>query len=217
MIDVVEISKERYTTKHYDKTKQVTEDQLNQLLEVIRNAPSSVNVQPWHFIVVNNQTSSSKILPAVFDFNHARIVDSSYTIIFCIKEELSDAYLKHVLDKEREDGRFGNANAEIEQAQDTGRRYFVSSNSQTEAQLFDWESRQLYIALGQFLFAAKAIGIDSTPIEGFDPKVMDSLLNLPEQGFKSVVLASIGFGAKNDSNAARPKSRLSKEELFTFI
>ncbi|KEQ01586.1 Nitroreductase, partial [Snodgrassella alvi SCGC AB-598-J21] len=48
-MNITDISRQRYTTKHYDKTKKIPEEQLAQLFEVIRNSPSSVNSQPWHF------------------------------------------------------------------------------------------------------------------------------------------------------------------------
>lgn len=215
MINIVEISKKRYTTKHYDETREVTTDELEQLLEVLRNAPSSVNAQPWHFIVINNKTSKAKIMPAIYDFNYARFEGSSYSIIFCIKTALTDEYLTQVLQKESKDGRF--PNAETERMQDAGRRHFVGLNSQTTAKLYDWEGRQAYIALGQLLFAAKAINIDSTAVEGFDNQKLDEILNLKEQGLKSIVIATIGFASQNDSNAYRPKSRIAKEDLFTFL
>lgn len=215
MLNIVEISKRRYTTKHYDNSRVVSKKELDELLEVLRNAPSSVNSQPWHFIVIDNKTSQNKILPAIAEFNHSRIKDSSYTIIFCIKAALSDDYLKHLLQKESEDGRF--PNEEIKDAQDKGRRYFVGLNSQVNTKLYEWEKAQVYIALGQFLFAAAAINVDSTPIEGFDAEKLDTILNLKEQGLKSTVIATIGFASKDDSNAKRPKSRLSQDELFTFI
>lgn len=214
-MNIVDISEKRYTAKHYDKNKHVSKAQLDSLLQVLRNAPSSVNSQPWHFIVVNNQTAQAKILPAVAEFNYARIMDSSYTIIFCIKTDLTDDYLTHLIEKEAQDGRF--PNEAIKQAQDQSRRYFVNYNSSTKSSLLEWESKQVYIALGQLLWAATMIGIDSTPIEGFNTEKMDELLDLKAQGLKSVVLASLGFHAENDGNATRPKSRLPAEELFTFI
>ncbi|MDI2111991.1 oxygen-insensitive NAD(P)H nitroreductase [Commensalibacter nepenthis] len=214
-MNIVNISKQRYTAKRYDKNKLVSYQDLEKLLTVLRNSPSSVNSQPWHFIVVNNATSQDKILPAILEFNHARITDSSYTIIFCIKSTLSNDYLKHILDTEIKDGRF--TKPEIAQSMDKDRRYFIGLNSATDEQLHSWESHQLYLALGQFMFAAASIGIDSTPIEGFDAPKMDELLGLKEKGLKSIVVASIGYHADNDSNAKRPKSRLPKEEIFTFI
>lgn len=214
-MNIADISEKRYTTKRYDKNKHVSQGDLEQLLTVLRNSPSSVNSQPWHFYIVNNATSQDKILPAIADFNHARITDSSYTIIFCIKSVMDDHYLQHILDTEVQDGRF--TKPDIAQSMDRDRRFFVGLNNQTSSDLHRWESCQLYLALGQFMFAAASIGIDSTPIEGFDAKKMDELLGLQEKGLKSVVVASIGYKAENDNNATRPKSRLPKEEIFTFI
>ncbi|CAI3950797.1 Nitroreductase (NfnB) (PDB:1F5V) [Commensalibacter communis] len=214
-MDIVEISEKRYTAKRYDKNKSVSREDLEKLLTVLRNSPSSVNSQPWHFVVVNNATSQNKILPAILDFNHARITDSTYTIIFCIKTSLDNDYLTHILDTEIQDGRF--TKPEIIQSMDKDRRYFIGLNSITDEKLHSWESCQLYLALGQFMFAAASIGIDSTPIEGFDAQKMDELLGLKEKGLKSIVVASIGYHADNDSNAKRPKSRLPKEEIFTFV
>lgn len=214
-MNIVEISQRRYTTKRYDKNKSVSNQDLDQLLTVLRNSPSSVNSQPWHFFVVNNKTSQDKILPAIAEFNHARITDSSYTIIFCIKSSIEDSYLKHLLDTEIKDGRF--TDPKIAQSMDRDRHFFIDLNNKTQTDLHRWESCQLYLALGQFMFAAASIGIDSTPIEGFDPVKMDELLGLKEKGLQSVVVASIGYRADNDSNATRPKSRLPKEEIYTFV
>ena len=43
--------------------------------------------------------------------------------------------------------------------------------------LFDWASKQTYIALGNMMTAAAQIGIDSCPIEGFDIQKMNQLLD----------------------------------------
>lgn len=214
-MNIVEISKKRYATKHYDKNKSVSQEELEQLVTVLRNCPSSVNIQPWHFFVVHNATSQDKILPAIADFNRGRISDSTYTFVFCIKSSLDDSYLKHILDQETKDGRI--PNPQIAESTDKGRRHFVDINNKTTADLHRWESCQLYIALGQLLFAAASIGIDSSPMEGFDTSKMDELLGLKEKGLRSVVIATIGHRSENDGNAKRAKSRLPKDELFTFI
>ncbi len=67
------------------------------------------------------------------------------------------------------------------------------------------------------VYAAKSLGIDSTIMEGFDFKKMDEILNLSSQNLHSVVLVALGYSLKNDSNKVRPKSRLAKERVITFI
>ena len=185
-MNIVEISQKRYTTKHYDKSKKIPKDKLDQLLTVLKNSPSSVNSQPWHFYIIDNDAAKNKILPAITDFNRPRVTDSSHTIVFCIKTPLDEKHLANL-------------------------------NSSTIESQQAWEGRQLYIALGQLLFAAAAIGIDSTAIEGYDSAKMDEILGLKSLGLKSVVLASLGYRADSDGNAHRPKSRLPEEQIFTFL
>ena len=52
----LEIVRQRYTTKHYDKTKPLTDEEVATLLEVARLSPSSVNAQPWHFFVARTES-----------------------------------------------------------------------------------------------------------------------------------------------------------------
>ncbi|PIT10491.1 NAD(P)H nitroreductase [Snodgrassella alvi] len=214
-MNIADISRQRYTTKHYDKTRKIPAEQLAQLFEVIRNSPSSVNSQPWHFFVVDNDAARARIMPAIMELNHPRVADSSHTLIFCAKTPLDEQHLQTVLAQEEKDGRFGEG--EIKEMMDKGRHFFVNKNSTTSQAQLEWESKQLYIVLGQLLFAAAAIGIDSTAIEGFDDEKMDDILELKQQGLKSILVVSLGYRAANDSNASRPKSRLPKEQIFTRI
>lgn len=214
-MNIVDISKSRYTTKHYDASKKIPAEQIAQLLEVLRNSPSSVNSQPWHFFVVDNEAAKAKILPAITDFNQPRVTGSSHTIIFCVKTPLDEAHLQNLLTQEDKDGRFPDASQKT--AQDQGRHFFVNKNSATPEAQLAWECKQLYIALGNLLYAAAAIGIDSTAVEGYDDIKMDEILGLKEKGLKSVVVATLGYRDTNDSNAKRPKSRLPKEQIFTFL
>jgi len=54
-------------------------------------------------------------------------------------------------------------------------------------------------------------------MEGFDQRALDLSLGLREKEFTSVVLVSLGYRSEGDFNAALPKSRLPREEIFTFI
>lgn len=164
---------------------------------------------------MESDEAKAKILPAIFEFNQPRVTNASHVVLFLARNEFTDAYLKEIVDQEDKDQRF--PDKEMKAANDQGRRYFVDLNSQTEAQLHDWQNRQVYIALGNLLLASAALQIDSTPIEGFDPQKLDEILNLKEKGFRSVVIASLGYRSEEDFNAKLPKSRLPFDELFTIL
>lgn len=214
-MNLSELAARRYTTKHYDPAKEISPALLAQLWDLLRLAPSSVNSQPWHFVVAGTAEGKAKILPAILDFNHARVTDAAQVVVLCARAPLTEEHLRRVLAREEKDGRF--ETAELKAAGDAGRHHFVGLNSATPEAQFAWAGKQVYLALGQLLLGAAALGIDSTPIEGFDAEKMDALLGLRERGFRSVVVASLGYRSENDGNATRPKSRLSAEEIFTFI
>ena len=215
MENFVELSKNRYTTKAYDANQKIPQEVFEQLCTVLRYSPSSVNSQPWHFFVASTDASKEKIILGINEFNRSRVMNSSHTIIFCARTAFSEEHLNNLLLQEEKDGRFPSARNKMEQ--DAGRRGFVGRNNMTPESLLLWESKQIYLAMGSLLYAAASMGIDSTPIEGFDAVVMDDVLGLKEKGLTSVVVTSLGYRSSEDFNAQLPKSRLPQEQLFTCL
>lgn len=215
MKSMKEISEQRYTCKEYDPNKKIPKEVLEELYAVLQNSPSSVNSQPWHFMIIESDEAKAKILPAIFEFNRPRVQNASHVVLFLARNDFSNQYLKQLIDQEDQDKRF--TESSMKEANDQGRRYFVDLNSKSPEQLADWLNRQVYIALGNLLFAAAGLGVDSTPIEGFDSKQLDEILSLKEKGFRSLVVASLGYRSEKDFNATLPKSRLPFDELFTVL
>ena len=122
-MSLLDVARTRYTTKHYDPAKRVSDADFADLLEVLRLAPTSVNAQATRYFVANNAAAKEKILPAILDFNRPRVTESSHTIVFAVKDPITDADFEEVLAKEEADGRFPNAGAKA--VQDQGRRYFA--------------------------------------------------------------------------------------------
>lgn len=214
-MNITEIAAKRFTTKKYDPTRKISDAQFNQICVLLRNSPSSVNIQPWHFVIAASDEAKKKLMLAFPEFNQHKISDASHVVIFCVKTPLKDEYISAVLEQSEKDGRF--ANNELKAGDDKGRRYFVELNSKTIENQRTWEEKQIYIALGTLLLGAASMGIDATPIEGFDPKKVDEILKLADQGLASTVVACLGYHAVDDFNATLAKSRLPVDQLFTFI
>jgi len=219
MKNIVEIARKRYTTKHYNPDKKLTPEQMRDIKELLRLAPSSVNSQPWHFIIAATPESKARIAKAtegLFAFNKGRILDAAAVIIFCARTKMDDNYLQHLTDKERQDGRFSGSK-EFEAKGHKGLVFFTDIHRKTLKDLPEWAARQTYLNLGAFLLGVAAMGLDATPIEGFDPAILEQEFGFAKQHLAGICLAAVGHRAAHDSNASRPKSRLEAAELFTEI
>ncbi|MHC5224572.1 oxygen-insensitive NAD(P)H nitroreductase [Ignatzschineria sp. LJL83] len=215
MSSIAEISERRYTCKAYDPKKKISKELIEQLYTVLRNSPSSVNSQPWHFMIAETDEAKAQILPAIMDFNQPRVQNASHVVLFLAKNELSSDFLAEIVDQEEKDLRFPEEG--MKEANDKGRRYFVGLNDHTPEDLHIWQDKQIYIALGNLLFAAAALDIDSTPIEGFHPDKLDEILDLKNKGYRSVVVASLGYHSNEDFNVTLKKSRLPINEVLTVF
>lgn len=210
-----QVIRTRYASKSYDETRKLTAEQQQQLFDLLRYSPSSVNSQPWHFFTLGSDAAKEKILPALSEPNRKKVQQSAMVVVFTTQTVITDAHLQAILAQERKDGRF--ASPESEANQDKGRRYFVNLFSGTEQQQREWMARQAYISLGFLLLGAAAMGLDATPIEGFIADKMDDALGLKEQGLTSVVIAAVGYRKADDANAKLPKSRFEQDEVITLL
>lgn len=217
-MDIARLVTTRYTTKAFDPSKRITAELMQQLQTLLRYAPSSTNSQPWHFVIAASDAAKSSIARATtgpYGGNEAKVRNASHVVVLCARTELDDAHLLRVLEQEERDGRF--KTSEAKEMQQRGRGFYVNLHRNELHDTKQWMEKQVYIALGTLLLGAAALEIDATPIEGFDHATLDAALGLPERGFRSVVMAALGYRSTEDFNAALPKSRLPADEIFTFM
>lgn len=216
-MDTVALAKRRYTTKAYDASRRIPQATIDALLEQLRHSPSSVNSQPWHFVVADSAEGKARIAKATaaFAYNTPKILNASHVIVFAARTDMTEAHLEAVLAQEAADGRFPTEQAKA--GQDQTRRGYVNLHRFDQKDLQHWMEKQTYLAFGTALLGAAAHGLDATPIEGFDSKVLDAELGLREQGFTSVVVLSLGYRSEEDFNAGLSKSRLPASQVFTFL
>lgn len=217
-MDLLNVSKTRYTTKAYDSTKKIPQEKFEHLLEVLRLTPSSINIQPWHFFIAETQTSKERIAKALvgkYAYNAPKVLDSSHTILFCTKADITEQHLANLLNQDDLSGRFKDEKAK--QGQKDSRTGYVNYYRNEKGDIQRWAENQTFIALGQGLLAAGIEGIDATPIGGFDEDIITQELNLVELGLIPSVIMTLGYRSEADFNAKLPKSRLNKEDVFTIL
>ncbi len=218
-MDIARIALSRHTCKAYDPTRKIPVAQVEQLKTLLRFAPSSINSQPWHFIIASSDDGKARIAKAAqqgpFAANGPKILNASHVVVFCARTTMDEAHLASLLAQEDADGRY--PTAESKAAQSKGRSFYTGLHRYDAKDTQHWMEKQVYLALGTLLLGAATLEIDATPIEGFDPRILNEELGLREQGLTSVVIAALGYRGADDFNAKLPKSRFPEERVIEEI
>jgi len=200
----------RAAVKKFDNTKKLSKEQLSQLLEAIQLAPSSLGLQHFRVLVIENPETREKLKEA--GYSQPQLTDASQIIVFAAETNINEEFGKNYIDLiantrgvERE------TLAEFEGA------VLGTINKLTDEQKLIWAQKQAYIGLGVLLSAAADLDIDATPMEGFDAAKFDEILGLKEKNLTATVIATVGFRAHDDFYSKQVKVRRPKEEFFIHI
>ena len=179
----------RYASKKMDATKVVPQDKVERIIEAARLAPTSSGLQPFEIVLVTNPEIRSKI-QAVSN-NQAQITEGSHLLVFAAWDTYTADRINHHFD-------FTNAErGGTNEGWENYRQMLLKSYPSRDPQVnFEHAARQVYIALSASLIAAAFEEVDSTPMEGFNPKSVDDILGLGAKGLRSVVLLPLGYRSK---------------------
>ncbi|MGB5190833.1 NAD(P)H-dependent oxidoreductase [Robiginitalea sp.] len=200
----------RYATKQFDASRRISEEDLASLQEAIRLSASSYGLQPYTVLVISDKELREKLRPACW--NQSQITDASHVFVFAGKkdfdQDLIDSYLKLVS---------STRNLPLDSL--SGYGDFMKSKLLELPQEVKatWSSHQAYLAAGNLLSAAAALQIDACPMEGFEKKAVDALLNLEEKGLTTAMIVPVGYRAESDETQHYKKVRRTAEELFIHI
>lgn len=197
-MDFKDIVMQRYATKTFDG-KKISEEKIKQLLELIRFAPSAVNVQPWKIKVVADQKIKDSLLPATF--GQEQVTSCSHLLVLCANTD-TDGLIEKVdraMKKAAVPDEFRNTMI--------GLAKNMTGSMSPEVKI-GWAKCQVFLALGNAVNGAKALGFDSCPMTGFNPNEYARILNLPAHLIPTV-LCPVGYAA----DRPMPKVRLPEEDV----
>ena len=219
--DITYYSKKRKTVKAYDASKKISADNIEKIKALLKYSPSSVNLQPWHFVLASTAEGKSRVAKStdeLYPFNSHSITSASHVVVIGSRLEATEAHLQELLAQEEADGRFAGDPETFKAGMDGGRRMFINLHKDKLNDEKHWMDKQVYLNVGQFLLGVAALGIDATPMEGVDTTVLDKEFGLTEKGFSSLMIVTLGYSdAKNDFNALLPKSRLPYSHILTEV
>lgn len=214
--DILNAFNFRHATKEFDATKKLSKADIDFILKTANLSPSSFGFEPWHFIVVQDQELRELLKPVAWGAPVKLDTASHFILGLSMKAPMIkwDAdYIMHMMK---------NVKQFPEDVIDMYSGFYKNFQDSdfdldTDKKLFDWASKQTYIALANMMTAAALHGIDSCPIEGFHQEKTEALLQdkFGIDTTKYGLSYMVAFGHRK-ADPEHPKTRRNIEDVVTW-
>ena len=177
----------RRAIKHYDATHSMTPEEVNELLSLAILSPTAFNIQNWRFVIVDDPELRKQIREVAWD--QAQVTDASLFIVLC-------ADLKSW---EKQPSRYWvNAPKEIQEFMLPAIDKYYRGKDQVQR---DEAMRSCGITAQTLMLAARSMGYDSCPMDGFDFEKVSELIHLPAE---HVIAMFVAIGKCTKESWPRP-------------
>ena len=173
--------KARRSVKHFDPDHRMTDEEIHKLLSLAILSPTAFNIQNWRFVVVTDQDLRKRIRKVAWD--QSQVTDTSLFIVLCA--DLSSW--------KQDPGQYWiHAPEEVQKFMLPAIDAYYRGKKQVQR---DEAMRSCGIVAQTLMLAAKSMGYDSCPMDGFDFDQVAELINLPD-GHVIAMFVAIGKGTK---------------------
>lgn len=199
----------RYSVKRFNG-KKIPSEKLNNILEAGRLSVSSQGLQPYHLLVVENDETIQKLIPAFY--NPSQISTCSHLIALVsktnINKEYVDNYFSHIINER---------GVTLEQLVAFRNNINTQLENQTSQEMESWSEKQSYIVLGSLIMASAQENIDSCPMEGFRQDILEDILKIDKESEKIAVVLTLGYRAEDDNFQNFKKVRKPADKFIKFL
>jgi len=202
-----EIVEKRRAINFFDPDKDVSEDLVDEMIELARKAPSSFNLQPWNLMVLRDKEKKEKLKALAWD--QPKVVEAPVVLIV-LADQNGWQEGHPTLEKNWQEMLKAGA------MQLGQREWFVNAVKS----LYDWSPKgNLAFAAkntGFFamalMYAATSLGLETHPMDGFDHEGVREAFHIPDNFWIPLLLA---VGYKKPGLELHPaKWRKTKEEII---
>ncbi len=201
----------RYATKKFDASKKIAAADWQALEQALVLTPTSYGLEPIRFLVITDLAIREQLVPV--SWNQKQPADCSHYLVIAARVKNTEADVDHYM------ARIAEVRGSSIEAQAGFKKLLLADvvHGPRGQRSLEWATNQAYIALGNFMTAAALLGIDTCPMEGFEPDKYDAILDLPAQGYHAAVCCAAGYRSAEDKYAALPKLRFPASELIVHL
>ena len=186
MKSLSDVIKERHSVRKYDPNFKISRQEIEEILGEAISAPSSSNLQPWRFIVFDDQNTKKELREIA---NNQEQVETSSAVIAVLADKEMYRNIERIYRSANEAGYMDEANME---------RLIKSANSTYPHASEEIRKNIAFFDTGlvsmQIMLLAKAKDYDTVPMGGFDKAKFSQRFAVPER-YEPVVLIALGKAA----------------------
>lgn len=214
----------RYAVKKFDSSKKLSDEHIELLEETLRLTPSSFGFEPWKFLFITDPDVRQKLFE--FSPKNPQVVDAPLLIVLCAKNHVGN---NDVVDLVERTMKIRQVEIGVLSGFKKGLyRYVWARNINiwllgimeiiSGTKVFrQWETKQVYVALGNLLTVCAYHKIDTAPMEGFNQQAYKTILSEKIEGYSPVILCAVGYRAENDIFASMAKVRKVNSEVIVRV
>lgn len=173
----------RRATRHFDSDRPLPDDLLKQILHLATLAPSGYNLQPWRFLVVRTRSNREKLRAA--SYGQPKIGEAPVVVIVLGYHSPHKTHLEAMVQTQID---IGAITPEIGK----GMTVMAARSVDNAPNIEVWTTRSTMLAAATLMIAAESLGVDSAPMEGFEPEKVRAAFGIPDD-HSVCCLVALGF------------------------
>lgn len=195
----------RKSVRVYDEKVKISHEEMLEMIQEATSAPSSVNLQPWRFVVIESEAEKAKLKPLI-RFN-TRQNETSSAMILIFGDLRCHDLAEQIYDEAVEAGKMPK---EVRDQQiEAIVPYYESFSKQKMSDVVKIDAS---LAAMQLMLVARAHGYETNPIGGFEEELLAEAFGLNKERYVPVMIVSIG----KEVEAGFPSTRMKAEEITSF-
>ncbi len=196
----IEALRWRYATKKFDFESIIPKEKIDILKNAFNLTATSYGLQPLRLVIVHNKDVQHKLMG--HSMNQQQVYSASHVLVICIEDKIGREFIESYFKRVKK----------IRETPDKilspFKDFLVDDfENKPETEIKNWAINQAYLTLGTLLTVCATEGIDSCPMEGFEPHKYDSFLELDQYNLRSVLALPVGYRAKDDKFSDLKKVR----------
>ncbi|MFA4828758.1 MAG: nitroreductase family protein [Thermodesulfovibrionales bacterium] len=184
-MDVIQAIKERRSINFFETGKELSDDKIRELLELANLSPSSFNLQPWRVVVVKS-AERRKVLKQCA-FNQPKVEEASAVLIMIADPDAVEANVERMLDSWQ---KLGYMKPEMRETYKGMTQNLYGTVDSLRRKFFAIKNTALFAM--NIMIAAKGIGLETHPMDGFDEDCIKKEFNIPPDKIIPMLIA-VGY------------------------